>query len=371
MPKSTTMTKYTESEASYISLVGRGANQIPLKIVKQDKGDTQMLNLKNLMKKITKGAEEPVSIVAVMTPKDPALLTAVMADAGLEPTKIVKSAKDGNLIAFGEVENEADVHTVQVSKDLTVIVKGFTPWADDLVGSATFSELVKTEAFFANVYDASDSLSMVIRNAMYNSGEKADAKAEVAKALSAYSDYVLSLIDGLPIVAFKMDKALTEADQAEQQAVQDAVKTDPVEGTPVAVEASTDPEPEKAPEPAPVAEPLVDAAQPIAQEPAPVQKSADPVDAPAFDMSALTTAFAAAMQPIADKLDTVIQKSAKSEEEVEALKTTVHKQAEVLGTKVKTSVTKSDSVVDVENTPDPFVGTGCIDTSVHRPKLNN
>lgn len=386
MPKSTTMTKYTESEASYISLVGRGANQIPLKIVKQDKGDTQMFNLTNLMKKITKGAQEPVSIVAVATSKDPALLTDVLAEAGLEPTKITKSAKDGNLIAFGEIENEADVHAVQVSKDLTVIVKGFTPWADDLVGSATFSELVKTEAFFANVYDASDSLAMVIRTNMYNAGDKADAKAEIAKALSAYTDYVLGLIDGLPIVAFKMDKALTEAEAQAQAEVQtEAQKTDgaaPVEETqptdPVADAPKEEPKPaeDETKADAPTTDPVdpatdpapVDGAQPIAQEPAPVQKSAEPAP---FDMQAFATAMAAAMQPMADKLDTLIQKSAEADKEVDELKTQVQKQADKIGTTVKTSVTKSDSAVDKEVQQDAFAGTGCIDTSVHRPKLNN
>lgn len=382
MPKSTTMTKYTDSEANFISLVGRGANQIPLKIVKQDKGDTQMFNLSNVMKKIVKGAKEPVSIVAVVTSKDPALLTGLLAEEGLEPTKITKSAKDGNVIAFGEIENEADVHAVQVSKNLTVIVKGFTPWADDLVGSATFSELVKTEAFFANVYDASDSLAMVIRNNMYNAGDKADAKAEIAKALSAYTEYVLSLIDGLPIIAFKMDKVLTEAEEVAQAEVQAGAQTAPVVDTPVdpaPTDAPVDPvpaqEPPKEPE-TPTDKPAevpVDPAQPIAQEPAVVQKSAEV--APAFDMNAFATALTASMtsaiQPLADKLDTVIQKSAEAQSEVDTLKSTVQKQADVLGTTVKSSVTKSDSSVEVQPQEDAFVGTGCIDTSVHRPKLNN
>lgn len=335
MPKSTTMTKYTDSEANYISLVGRGANQIPLKIVKQDKGDTQMFNLTNLMKKITKGAVDPVSIVAVATSKDPALLSPLLEEAGLEPTKITKSAKDGNLIAFGEIEDEAEVHAVQVSPDLTVIVKGFSPWADDLVGSATFSELVKTEAFFANVYDASDSLSTVIRTTMYNAGDKAEAKEEIAKVLTAYSDYVLGLIDGLPIIAFKMDKALTEAEQQVQTEVQAEVKADTA--------------------------PTKDL------EPTPVQKSAEPV--PAFDMTAFATAMATALQPLADKLDTVIQKADKADTEVEDLKQTVQKQADVLGTTVKTQVTKSDSAVDTQVQENAFAGTGCIDTAVSRPSL--
>lgn len=376
MPKSTTMTKYTDSEANYISLVGRGANQIPLKIVKQDKGDTQMFNLTNLMKKITKGAVDPVSIVAVATNKDPALLSPLLEEAGLEPTKITKSAKDGNLIAFGEIENEADVHAVQVSPDLTVIVKGFTPWAEDLVGSATFSELVKTEAFFANVYDASDSLSTVIRTTMYNAGDKVEAKEEIAKVLAAYSDYVLSLIDGLPIIAFKMDKALTEAEQQAQAEVQagaaptEAPTEDPVDPAPV-VDAPVEPEAEKEPtedpEPTPSDAAPVDETQPIAQEPAPVQKSAEPV--PAFDMTAFATAMATALQPLADKLDTVIQKADKADTEVEDLKQTVQKQADVLSTTVKTQVTKSDSAVDTEVQENAFAGTGCIDTAVSRPSL--
>lgn len=374
MPKSTTMTKYTESEASFISLVGKGANQIPLKIVKHDKGDTQMFNISNVMKHIMKGAKDPVSIVAVVTSKDPALLTDVLAEEGLEPTKITKSVKDGNCIAFGEIENEADVHAVQVSKDLTVILKGFTPWADDLVGSATFSELVKTEAFFANVYDASDSLAMVIRNNMYNASDKAAAKAEIAKALSAYTEYVLGLIDGLPIVAFKMDKALTEAEEAEQKAVQEAAVTDaPKEDEPAPVvdtpAPAADPAPEVTPEadPAPATDPApTDPAQPIAQEPEVVQKAAEPAP---FDMVAFTQAMSSVLQPIAEKLDTVIQKSAGADAAVLQLQEDVKKQGEALSTTAKSSVTKSDSSVDINEPAPAFGGTGCIDTAVNRPKL--
>lgn len=388
-----TKTKYTDPEARYISLVGRGANQIPLKIIKQDKGAPQMLNISNLIKKVTKSAKEPVEIVAVATTKDPALLDGFLKEHELEPVKVTKSAKDGNLITIQEVEDESGLHAVQVSKDLTVIVKGFTPWAEDLVNLASFAEVVKADSFFANVYDASDALSDVIRHAMWNSDSKDAAKTEISGKLNEFKDYVLSLIDGLPIVAFKMDKALDEAEQALAEEVKTQVaksdntpdpeptpsadpepkkegeddgkepEKDPTEGQDPEPAKDPEPTPEPTPETEPEKDPKEEGAQSVAQT---VQKTDN-----AFDIGALATAignqFAAAMQPLNEKLDQVIQKSAQVDEQIEDVKTQVQKTAKTVSTTVASTITKSDSTPDDE--PEEFKGTGCIDTAFYRPEL--
>lgn len=387
MTKKATMTKYTDAEGHFVSLVGKGANQLPIKIIKQDKGDTQMknFNLSNLFKSITKGSKEPVTVVAIATDKDPAILSGLLDDEGITPLKITKSEKNGNTIILEEVESNEDVHAVKLSDSLTVVVKGFTPWADDLVGNASFAEFVQTQSFFSSVYDASDALSSALRVTMYDADDKEDAKTKIAGILDQYKDYVLGIIDGLPTMAFKMEKALGE-EQAET-----VVKTEGVEeGNTPAVDPApepekTEPETKTDPEPETKVEGDQGGTQSVAQpEPTDPENTDTNTggDAPTGtagqeDLAvliaksiaeALPSALAGVLQPLNDRLDGLVQEGEQKDSVITALKQEVQKADKAASTALRTSATKSD------NTPEPeqaevFKGTGCIDTAVHRPEL--
>lgn len=243
------MTKYTEAEGHYISLVGKGANQMPFKIIKHDKGATKMLNLANIVKKVMKGSKDPVEIVAIATTKDPEHLAGILKEEGLVPLTITKSEKDGNAIILEEVEEGVEVHAVKVSDNMTVIVKGFTSWAEDLVGATSFSEFVQTQSFFSSCYDASDALSSALRITMYDAADKEDAKTRIADLLDHYKDYVIGIIDGLPQLAFKMDKTIDEAEQKVKEALESKVtKSDTTDTSEPAKDPAPEPEVKQEPE---------------------------------------------------------------------------------------------------------------------------
>lgn len=377
------MTKYTDAEGTFISLVGKGANQMPFKIIKQDKGATQMLNLASIVKKVMKGSKDPVEIVAIATTKNPDHLAGILQEEGLVPVTITKSEKDGNAIILEEVDEGTEVHAVKVSENMTVIVKGFTPWADDLVGATSFSEFVQTQSFFASCYDASDALASALRVTMYDADDKEDAKTKVAALLDQYKDYVLGILDGLPQLAFKMDKTIDEAEQKLKAELEKTVTKSEGADTPEPAK-----EPETAPEPTNTetkTEPEVKTetgTQSVAQ-PSPTDtnepKGDDkPADEPKEDQATLIakavagsvgTAVNEALKPLLAAVGAIVQKDEEQKDVIAGLKETVTKAEKKLSTTVAGTVTKSDSTPAEDNSNDGFQGTGCIDTAIHRPTL--
>lgn len=232
----------TNAIATYVSLVDKGANQIPFKVIKSDEsGSTKMklLDLAGLGTRVTKGFAAPEVIAIASTNPDTDAVTLALKSAGFNVIKTQKSAGEATLYISEEVEDASLTHTVKMSDGTAVVLKGFNSWADDLIESANFSDILAATSFFYSISDASNALSTTLRALLEGSSNPQEAKNAAATILQQYTEYVLAQIGGLPTIAFKADAAIAnivKADEAPAAVVTPVAEVAPVvEITPTTV----------------------------------------------------------------------------------------------------------------------------------------
>lgn len=113
-----------EPQCQYISLVTRGANRIPFKIVKSDKEDSMNINLANLFRKQAQAAP---TIVAIAIKDDSVRQNAeeFMVDAGFSVDNF-EQQEDSSIVYKQDGFTLDGVTPVSVSDAITVLVKDST-----------------------------------------------------------------------------------------------------------------------------------------------------------------------------------------------------------------------------------------------------
>jgi hypothetical protein len=187
----------TDVQVNRVSLVRRGANRIPFRLLK---GDTDMLDLSRLFKSdleasrvtavvVRKGAEE-----AAKARLEAAGLSAANPEEGDEST------------IFHQGKNpEAGDIIVKMDEDVGVVVhvaKGFKPYEFQSEG---FKQSMKVEGFYPSVTTAFDTLRTVMHRALEKSTSPEDAVGNVAAAIDDFKGYVGKLTSSLPKSAFQLD----------------------------------------------------------------------------------------------------------------------------------------------------------------------
>lgn len=396
MGQSKKMIRMVPKQATHVSLVDRGANQTPFKVIKSDKsGDGKMagINLNSLVRRVTKSADTS-AVVAVVAPNAVAnALAAHLASQNLQVTEVQKAAEgetgDIHIIQKSVFEDpEADLRVITIAPEIAVVCKGFRPYSDDFEETATFSEIIKARTL--PLYDFGEVLAQMLRQSLYNSEDKMSAVSNAVAILEDAKQYISELFNGLPDTVFKMAKdseaviakAAEEDTAAQPQQVTEGgenEQTVEVEKSPDAgTDEGTDPSDvgggdvpvpqgegetggEKAEEVVPTADPEPSAEPEPAAEP--VEKAAP---APELDVNALadtiTKAVAASLEGRFNKIESDVQSIAKSAEDNAD---TLHK---TLGSTVSTSVTKSAPAH--EDGPEEGVSEiGMIDTAYRRPQV--
>lgn len=213
----TTLRQLSEASVDYVSLVKRGANRIPFRVIKTE-GEQPMLDLSNplnLFRGKKAEAQEPEVVAVAVMASDDATLAQVqktLADNGMAFKNTFKN-EDGS-ITLTDAEDPTslgadDNHLVRLSDNMCVVMKGFSAYATNLTENATFGEQVAAKGFYSNVYTANEVLSDTMRDALYSASSPSDAASEISKLLSAHNAYVLSLVKGLPVKAFKAEQEVT------------------------------------------------------------------------------------------------------------------------------------------------------------------
>ena len=187
----------TDVQVNRVSLVRRGANRIPFRLLK---GDTDMLDLSRLFKSdleasrvtavvVRKGAEEAAK----------ARLTA----AGLSVAN-PEEGDESTIFHQGKNPEAGDI-IVKMDEDVGVVVhvaKGFKPYEFQSEG---FKQSMKVEGFYPSVTTAFDTLRTVMHRALETSASPEDAVGNVAAAIDDFKGYVGKLTSSLPKSAFQLD----------------------------------------------------------------------------------------------------------------------------------------------------------------------
>lgn len=227
--------KMKEGTAQFISMVERGANRIPFKIIKQEKdmaGHFASLDLANLFG--TRKAEKPATpqVVAVVTMKGEGLesVKKQIESAGFAVADM-QEMEDGSVVFKQDGDMEGDTTVVRLNDHVAVVTKGFRPYSMDMdVGNGTsFAEACAAQGFYPGVRTIVDVLSQSINAAVEKSETPADAAKAVSKMFDEAKAYTVSFMTSLPVKAFKLEAVAPEAAAKSEESEGGASSDDPDE----------------------------------------------------------------------------------------------------------------------------------------------
>lgn len=208
-----TATKMSEAKVSHISLVERGANRIPFKVVKEE-SDTMSkfsgLDLGNLFARKAEKAPEVPQVIGVITMKGESLeaVQKAVAEAGFAVDASVEM-DDGSVVFKQEGFSDealADGVVVRLSESVALVTKGFSPYNMDITADGvTFADQCAASGFYPAINSIMTTLSDAVRSVVYNAKTPAEAKSGVTKLFAEASAYTASFVGGLPVKAFKME----------------------------------------------------------------------------------------------------------------------------------------------------------------------
>lgn len=199
------LTEMHDADVKFISLVKRGANKIPFRIIKSE--DAQMgkklFNLETLFS-ARKAAEVVPAIVGFAVAKSDQ--TAGYVEA-LEQKgyKFTQEDVDGGVVCTIKSVDPEAVTTIKVNDDVAVMVEGVKKGFYGHSDSTDFSEKMATDGFYSSLYTAMSVLGDTVCTAMY----KAESEAPIASIQKAFQDaqnYVTSLVNAIPVDCFKLEK---------------------------------------------------------------------------------------------------------------------------------------------------------------------
>jgi hypothetical protein len=232
------VTEMKNARVAYISLVKRGANRIPFRVLKSDDEEQAMLNIDSLnsaLGRVVKTADEP-KVVEVEAPAGTVVLGVATMASGTELEKVAKAIEeagysvakadtyeDGSVcfMQVDEADLEADdVSVVRLSENLALVVKGFSPYRD--VVSNSFVDAVKAQGFFSSVYNACDAFRDSLRTILDTSDSPADANLGATKLFTDFQAYVTGLVSDLPASSFRMASSVDAIYVAKEEAEEEA-----------------------------------------------------------------------------------------------------------------------------------------------------
>jgi len=219
------------ADCDYISLVPRGANQLPFRIVKSQEKHP-MLDITNFMRTLKREApakvEAPaVSAFVIKKGEDYDAMVAALKTEGFDTENVVEKADEGLAILLQGASTEASMAgdvLASVSGDAVMVaIKGFSPWTDKLV---TFTDKVAAQGFYMGLDSAVDVLECSLFDSLYDADTSKDMVTTLGAVVDEFKAYVVGLAKGLPAAAFKAEKALkgvkTHAKQGKRNTNADA-----------------------------------------------------------------------------------------------------------------------------------------------------
>lgn len=216
MPKlSIEATELVGTDVNFVSLVKRGANRIPFRIMKEE--NEAMLDLGKIGRQLFQKKEAAPALVGIILSKDADVeaITLALREAEIDLGTLTKT-EDATSVSFAKADvasvREDEVSILKCSDDVSLVVtglqKGFGSWNVD---SSSFLDKVKASSFYSSVSNAAGVFSDCAYDALYDADSPAAASTLIGQMADDFKTYLTTLANGLPVQAFKADIALAKA----------------------------------------------------------------------------------------------------------------------------------------------------------------
>lgn len=223
----TALRQLSDIDVGFISLVDRGANRIPFRIVKRHQDGTQqeipMLDLAKLgVKKAETKTVPTVTAVILKASTEPIALQvqALLKAEGLDFSHLIKG-EEGTFTLAADETFDKGATAVEVGKDIVAVLKAFDPYCTPLK-DMSFAEAASARGFYSSIDSASRTYSDAVYTQLYEASSPSDAAAEIKKLSTEFTQYVSTMVAGLPAKVFKMDKMVTTAKESVVKADKEA-----------------------------------------------------------------------------------------------------------------------------------------------------
>lgn len=198
------VTKLGDPTVNYISLVSRGANRIPFRIVKHEQEqsmiDLASLNLSKLFKGEKATAESTVpqpTIVGFVTMKDENFETVKkhLKDAGYKISDIHEEA-DGSVVFKQQAELPEEFTVLKMADSLLVLVDGID--AEASVEGTIYESLLKEDSFLPSQEIATKGLQLAMTEISAADEPASDKVAKMELVTKDYNSYLSKLFSWVP-----------------------------------------------------------------------------------------------------------------------------------------------------------------------------
>lgn len=236
MKTTTTLRNLSELDVSFVSLVDRGANRLPFRIVKRTPQqenpmgiDLSRLAFRKSAAPVQKAAELLAIILAPEVAAATAEVQAVLKAEGVE-FGLVEAYEDGTSAVTATKDFADGDHTViRVSENMAVVVKGFEPWGAAMA-DMPFAKVAQSQGFYSGLEGAMSTLRDMVYTKMTKADSPSSASSDLKALASEFADYVTALASALPEAVFKIERPL-QAATATAIEVAKSAKGKPKEGS--------------------------------------------------------------------------------------------------------------------------------------------
>jgi len=192
----------TDVEVDFLSLVKRGANRIPYRLVKSEDND-MAIDLSKIFFRKSEPKTPVIGAVAVASGDNQAAIIEALKKS-YDVVEVVEH-EDAHIVKFDEDFSADDADVVKMSDDIAAFVmhleKGVVTYPD----SESFMENMQGAGFLPSVRMASDVMLETIMNVVWSEGDQATTIAKIESVLDEYREYVTSMVGGMPMQLFKME----------------------------------------------------------------------------------------------------------------------------------------------------------------------
>jgi len=198
----------SEMDVNIISLVKRGANRIPFRIVKSD-GESTM-NISNLF--VWKQEPQLPAVVACVLAKtaNHDAYTKALNEGGFEVDHVNIAEDETVTLMFTKSDEMEDAVALKISDDAALIVVGVEKGLLSFPDSNSFIENITKAGFAPSYHIANEILNETVGNIIFSEGDAAETKEAVSKAISDFGGYIEAILSTIPVQAFKAEEILTE-----------------------------------------------------------------------------------------------------------------------------------------------------------------
>jgi hypothetical protein len=270
-----------DADVNYISLVSRPASRIPFRLTKSDDDPTRkdyMIHLSKMFKRDGDAPKGCTLVGVVLQRKHEEYLTPKLAELGL---KIDDRTENDDVVILRQadfVEGDDSVTAIKLGEVGGLftgvpenVLKAFDPYSE----SDDFDENMAL-GFLPGMSAATEALFDTVVQVLRTSATADDAKSKIETNIDKYKMAVMDMAQGLPDMAFKLEKLDLEDFVEKNEPEADAPAEDAVAAESEAAEVAEEAAAEAAPEEAPAEAEAEAEAAPEAE--APAEEAAESVE---------------------------------------------------------------------------------------------